>query len=301
MSSEIIIGSRGSDLALWQANFVKDKLQSLGHQVRITIIKTQGDKIQHLSFDKMEGKGFFTKELENALLSKKIDLAVHSCKDLETNYPEGLTIAANSSRANPADLLLINPDFYDEAELWNLGRNARVGTSSARRKVQLKEGRPDIELMDIRGNVPTRVGKLRSGKFDAIVLAKAGIDRLEFDHSDLKAFEFSPEDFIPAPAQGVLALQTRSDDKNLIEILREIHDEHVGLCIDIERKVLNLFNGGCQLPLGAYCTMNGSGYDLRVAMAKTVNHSVQRVEFFGEPDQNLAERAVDELKKKVPA
>lgn len=301
MRSEILIGSRGSDLALWQANFVKDKLEALGHQVRIIIIKTQGDRIQHLSFDKMEGKGFFTKELEQALLSKKVDLAVHSCKDLETNHPEGLTIAANSSRANPADLLLVNPDFYDEGQLWNLAKNARVGTSSARRKVQLKERRPDIELLDIRGNVPTRVGKLRDGNFDAIVLAKAGIDRLEFDYSDLKAFEFSPEEFIPAPAQGVLALQTRSDDRELIEVLRNIHNEEVGSCISIERKVLNLFDGGCQLPLGAYCTEKDGKYDLRVAMARTVNHSVIRAEFKGDSGESLAERAVEALKKKVPA
>lgn len=301
MRTEILIGSRGSDLALWQANFVKDKLEELGHKVRIVIIKTQGDLIQHLSFDKMEGKGFFTKELENSLLTKKVDLAVHSCKDLETNHPEGLTIAANSSRANPADLLLISPEFYDESELWNLARNARVGTSSARRKVQLKERRPDIELLDIRGNVPTRVGKLRDGKFDAIVLAKAGIDRLEFDYSDLRAFEFSPEEFIPAPAQGVLALQTRSDDQELIEVLKNIHNKDVGRCISVERKVLNLFDGGCQLPLGAYCTERDGKYDLRVAMAQTVNHSVVRAEFMGDTGDNLAERAVDALKKKAPA
>jgi len=301
MRSEILIGSRGSDLALWQANFVKDKLEDAGHKVRIIIIKTQGDLIQHLSFDKMEGKGFFTKELESALINEKVDLAVHSCKDLETNYPDGLTIAANSARANPSDLLLMNPEFYDEGQLWNLGRNARVGTSSARRKVQLKEQRPDVNLLDIRGNVPTRIGKLRDGKFDAIVLAKAGVDRLEFDYSDLKAFEFSPTEFIPAPAQGVLALQTRSNDAELIEILQSIHNEEVKSCISIERKVLNLFNGGCQLPLGAYCTVKNGNFDLRVAMSETVNSPVVRTEFLNETGENLAERAVDQIKKKVLA
>jgi hydroxymethylbilane synthase len=155
--------------------------------------------------------------------------------------------------------------------------------------------------LDIRGNVPTRVIKLREGNFDAIVLAKAGIDRLEFDYSDLKAFEFSPEEFIPAPAQGVLALQTRSDDHELIEVLRNIHNNEVGSCISIERKVLNLFDGGCQLPLGAYCTEREGKYDLRVAMAKTLNHSVIRAEFIGDTGENLAERAVEVLKKKVPA
>ncbi|HKK38856.1 MAG TPA: hypothetical protein VJ949_05540, partial [Cryomorphaceae bacterium] len=140
--SSIVIGSRGSDLALWQANHIKAKLEDLGHSVEIKIIKTQGDIIQHLSFDKMEGKGFFTKELEKELLEETIDMAVHSFKDLETNYPEGLTIGAVTDRANPRDVLLIRKENVDASEKWEVKQGALIGTSSARRKVQLRKHRP---------------------------------------------------------------------------------------------------------------------------------------------------------------
>ena len=179
--SEIVIGSRGSDLALWQAHHVKDRLTELGHNVTINIIKTQGDKIQHLSFDKLEGKGFFTKEIEAALLDGSIDLAVHSHKDLETNPPEDLIIGAVSNRANPADLLLIRKASADNSRKWNLKEGAIVGTSSARRKSQMLAYRSDVNLKDLRGNVPTRINKLREKQYDAILLAKAGVDRLELD------------------------------------------------------------------------------------------------------------------------
>ena len=298
MNSEIIIGSRGSDLALWQANFVKASLEELGHSVRIEIIKTQGDKIQHLSFDKMEGKGFFTKEIEEALLDKRIDLAVHSCKDLETNQPDGLIIAANSSRANPADILLIKPEAFDPDQKWYLKQNAVVGTSSARRKVQLLHHRPDVQIEDIRGNVPTRVNKLRDGNFDAIVLAKAGLDRLQLDYSDLQYFEFDPNEFIPAPAQGVLALQVRESDLSLLDALKPMHNEDVGECIEVERKVLNLLEGGCQLPLGSYCTKSESGYVLKVAIADDLESPLHSLQFEQLHHEGLAELAIAELKKK---
>ena len=179
----VIIGSRGSDLALWQAYFVKSELERLGCSVDLNIIKTQGDKVQHLSFDKLEGKGFFTKEIEDALLSKTLDLAVNSHKDLETNPPAGLTISCVSERANPADILLINKNAVDTSAKWNLKHGAIVGTSSTRRKSQMLKYRVDVEINDLRGNVPTRINKLRQGNYDAILLAKAGIDRLEIDLS----------------------------------------------------------------------------------------------------------------------
>ena len=249
----IIIGTRGSDLALWQANFVRKELEHRGHEVHIEIIKTQGDKIQDLSFDKMEGKGFFTKEIEDALLRNEIDLAVHSHKDLETNQPEGLEVAAVSSRANPCELLLIRESVHEENALWGLKKDAVVGTSSARRKSQLLALRPDVQIKELRGNVPTRVEKLKSGAYDAILLAKAGILRLELDLSDLVCIDLTPDEFVPAPAQGVLALQIRSSAIELKNILEQINDPAVQKLVHLERSVLNLMDGGCQLPLGVYC------------------------------------------------
>lgn len=296
---EIVIGSRGSDLALWQANYIKDLLEKEGHVVRIQIIKTQGDIIQHLSFEKMEGKGFFTKELETALRESQVDLAVHSFKDLETDQPEDLSISAILNRANPADILLIRKDFANANETWNLKKGSKVGTSSARRKMQIKFNRPDVVIDDIRGNVPTRVKKLRDGMFDAIVLAKAGLDRLNLDISDLVAYEFDPREFIPAPAQGALACQIRAGDDRVAEILKAIHNPKVAEMVSVERKVLNLFEGGCQLPLGAFCEETDNGIELRAIMAPTHEEEPSRVFLTAQTTEGLAEKAVAELKKKV--
>jgi len=250
---DINIGSRGSDLALWQAHYIQKQLQALGVSANISVIKTQGDIIQNLSFDKMEGKGFFTKEIENALLDTSIDLAVHSHKDLETNTPLGLTIAAVSQRENPSDMLLINKDAVDISQKWLLKKNARIGTSSVRRKSQIVAHRPDLIINDLRGNVPTRIEKLNSNNFDAIVIACAGVKRLDINLTKFEVLELAPEEFVPAPAQGVLGLQIRSDDIELLKILREINDAQTQKIVEIEREILNLMNGGCQIPLGVYC------------------------------------------------
>lgn len=263
--NKIRIGSRGSDLALWQANHVKKQLEDLGQEVEIIIIKTQGDRIQHLSFDKLEGKGFFTKEIEDALLANEIDLAVHSHKDLETTPPDNLLIAAVSERENPADILLMLPQAFHDEEHWNLKRNALVGTSSARRKALLKHFRPDIEIKDLRGNVPTRIQKLRNGEYDAIVLAAAGVQRLELDLSEFQVVTLPLNEFVPAPAQGVLGLQIREADTNLAQLLTRLNDDEVAKAIHIERSVLNRLDGGCQLPLGVHCSPEG---DIFVAFGK---------------------------------
>lgn len=248
---KIRIGSRGSDLALWQANHVKNQLEALGAEVSITIIKTQGDEIQHLSFDKLEGKGFFTKEIEQALLQDTIDLAVHSHKDLETNPPEGLIIAAVSERENPSDVLLIHPKAFDKEAFWSLKEGSVVGTSSARRKSQLVGYRSDVIIKDLRGNVPTRLQKLVDGEYDAILLAKAGLDRLKLDLQGMHEIVLDPEQFIPAPAQGVLALQIRENDHELYNFMQAMNHEDIQSQIALERTVLNRLQGGCQLPLGA--------------------------------------------------
>ena len=249
----ITIGTRGSDLALWQANHVKSKLEAIGQNVSIEVIKTRGDQIQDLSFDKMEGKGFFTKEIEIALLNHDIDLAVHSHKDLETVQPKGLKVTAVSGRENPCELLLINKSAHNPNAPWELKKKSIIGTSSARRKSQLLAIRSDVEIKDLRGNVPTRVAKLKSGEYDAILIAKAGALRLNLDLSDLISLDLTPDEFVPAPAQGVLAFQIRSQDKELEEILQEINDHQIQKLVGLEREVLGLMDGGCQLPLGVYC------------------------------------------------
>ncbi|MEY3084224.1 MAG: hypothetical protein RL037_404 [Bacteroidota bacterium] len=249
---KIRIGSRGSDLALWQANYVKGILEEKGCEVSISIIQTKGDEFKDLGFDKMEGKGFFTKEIENSLINQEIDLAVHSHKDLETTEPEGLTTAAVSYREDPSELLLINEDSWSEHDVWELKKNAVIGTSSSRRKSQVLALRQDLTIKDLRGNVPTRVEKLKSGAYDAILLAYAGVTRLNLDLGGLKVVKLDPEEFVPAPAQGVLALQIRKNETKLSELLAEINNEEVQQQILVERSILKSMDGGCQLPLGVF-------------------------------------------------
>lgn len=290
-TNSIIIGTRGSDLALWQANFVRRELETRGHHVHIEIIKTQGDHFQDLSFDKMEGKGFFTKEIEVALLNNDIDLAVHSHKDLETKQPDGLEVAAVSSRANPCELLLIRESIYQENALWGLKKDAIVGTSSARRKSQLLALRSDVQIKELRGNVPTRVEKLKTGVYDAILLAKAGILRLELDLSGLVCIDLTPDEFVPAPAQGVLALQIRSVDIELKQVLQQINDPAVQKLIHLERSVLSLMDGGCQLPLGVFC----DNKYVHVAFSDDAMHPSRYFRFPYKDDPGFAKKIVEHL------
>jgi hydroxymethylbilane synthase len=273
-SRRVIIGSRGSDLALWQANTVKNQLSGIGIESEIKIISTQGDRIQHLSLDKLEGKGFFTREIEEELLAGKIDLAVHSHKDLPTISPPGLCIAAVSMREDPSDLLLIREEKFDPNKLHGLPKSAVVGTSSFRRKLLLKAWRDDLVIQDLRGNVPTRINKLREGQYDAILIAWAGVKRLNLDLSGLKSIRLSQREFVPAPAQGVLALQTREQDVELIKLLQPLHHQEVQDCINLERKVLNMMEGGCHTPLGILCRPDTdeddqSVYHIHLAWAST--------------------------------
>jgi len=291
---KVIIGSRGSDLALWQVRYVTAQLEALGCEVELKIIKTQGDKIQHLSFDKLEGKGFFTKEIEEALLSKDVDLAVHSHKDLETNPPAGLIIAAVSDREDPSEVVLVRKECVDPTQRFEFKTNAIVGTSSARRKSQLLAFRPDIEIKELRGNVPTRINKLREGQYDAIMLAKAGVTRLELDLSDLHVVTLDPKEFIPAPAQGVLGLQIREKDTELFHLLQNINNKEVQERISIERKVLNLLDGGCQLPLGVYTEKEGDTLKTWVAQAESWDQTPKRLYV----ENHSAEDIVSLLKKK---
>jgi hydroxymethylbilane synthase len=267
---KITIGSRGSELALWQANHIKDLLESNGHQIEIKIIVTAGDRIQDLGFDKMEGKGFFTKEIEEALMRKEIDLAVHSLKDLETTSPAGLELAAISKREDPSDVMLIGSRTAVRGEtVLKLAPNSVVGTSSARRKSQLIALRPDLRIRDLRGNVPTRLKKLRAGEYDAILLAAAGIARLKLDTSDLLVNVLEPMEFVPAPGQGALGLQIRTEDAALKAAIQCVNHAETAAAVMLEREVLRNLDGGCQLPLGAYCTNNSDGWTVTCAYSKS--------------------------------
>jgi len=304
-TKKIIIGSRGSDLALWQANFVLGQLKKIGLEATLKIIKTQGDKVQDLSFDKLEGKGFFTKEIEEALENKEIDLAVHSHKDLPTVSPKGLMIAAVSEREDPSELLLMNKTAVDEKQKFSLKQNAIVGTSSSRRKSQLLAWRNDLKVIDLRGNVPTRIQKLRDKKYDAILLANAGVSRLEINLEVFHAETLEARDFIPAPAQGVLALQIRESDQDLLRLLQGINFPDVSETIAVERKVLNLFDGGCQLPLGVFCEKEEDHegeaiYKVRVAKADNADAFPKYFYFESRKTEGFAEKIVRRMGEVKP-
>ncbi|MCH2084451.1 MAG: hydroxymethylbilane synthase [Saprospiraceae bacterium] len=297
MEKTIRIGTRGSKLALWQAHFTQDQLKAIGVESELVIIKTRGDQIQHLGFDKMEGKGFFTKEIEDALLRGDIDVAVHSMKDLPTQSPEGLVITAVSYRENPADWLVVRKEEAVADATLKLKENAVVGTSSARRKAQLLHFRPDIQLKDIRGNVPTRLNKLREGQFDGIVLAAAGLSRLEMDLSAFEVIKFSPKEFIPAPAQGVLAWQTNEKDIATRRIFKQLHQQNTSVATNIERKVLRLLDGGCQMPLGVYCEQDRAGnFHVWAALASAWDQPLKTTRLSSSTHFQLAEQIFEQIK-----
>ncbi|MGB4774595.1 MAG: hydroxymethylbilane synthase [Daejeonella sp.] len=291
-TSSIIIGTRGSELALWQANFVKDQLAVIGISAELKIIKTQGDKILNLSFDKIEGKGFFTKELEEELLNGSIDLAVHSHKDLPTNHSPGLVIAAVSEREDPAEVLLILKDCVDIYQKLSVKFGGMVGTSSNRRKAQLLSIRPDLEIEDLRGNVPTRIQKLRDEDYDAIMIAKAGVNRLGIDLSEFHVEELDPTELIPAPAQGVLAYQIREADVELFTKLQILNNPEVAEQIAVERKVLNMFDGGCHMPLGSYCRKDEGVYQVWTCKANEGDQFPDRLFMEADTTIGLAEKIV---------
>jgi len=264
---KMMIGSRGSDLALFQAGIVQSALRErCGREADIKVIKTQGDRVDTLSFDKMEGKGFFTKELEEALLDGTIDLAVHSLKDLPTTQPAGLRIGAVGFRADRRELLLVTEPALAGAGVLPVRPGALIGTSSARRKAQIAYHNPELEIRDLRGNVPTRIKKLRDGQYDAIVIAAAGAQRLGLDLSGLETIHLGLEDFLPAPAQGVLAIEIRDDHDETAPLMASLNSSQVEQEVALERGLLRRFNAGCSLPLGVYAEITRSGMRLAAVL-----------------------------------
>ena len=256
MSRSLVIGSRGSKLALWQAEQAKARLLALNPEIdiRVEIIKTTGDvKTDPLSV--IGGKGVFTKELEDALLDGRIDLAVHSLKDLPTVLPNGLTISAICQRDDPRDALVVRDDLKARSgSILNLPENAVVGTSSQRRVAQLKALRGDVVVKDVRGNVDTRLRKLDEGQYDALILASAGLRRLELDHRIDAAI--STEEMVPAVGQGAIAIETRADDEFTIETTSALDHEETRLCCLAERAFLRTLGGGCQFPIAAHAVID---------------------------------------------
>lgn len=300
---KVIIGTRGSDLALWQANYTKDKLASIGIIAELKIIKTQGDKILNLRLDKLEGKGFFTKELEEELLGGIIDIAVHSHKDLPTINPPGLIIAAVPEREDPSELLLILKDCVDVTQKLSLKTGAIVGTSSNRRKAQMLALRPDLDIQDLRGNVPTRIQKLRNEDYDAILLAKAGANRLNIDLSEFQIEVIATTELVPAPSQGALAIQIRETDTELLNLLKQINHTQTAEEIAVERKVLNLFEGGCHMPLGCYCKKENGLFEVWTSKAETDEDFPDRLFLRTSTTEGLAEKIVAKFaaERKKPA
>lgn len=244
----LVIGSRGSQLALWQANYIKDRLEARGAETRIEIIHTTGDKILDVPLNKVGGKGLFTKEIEEALLDGRIDLAVHSLKDLPTELPKGLTLASIPQRVEPLDAIV-------GGKLRELKFGATVGTSSLRRIAQLKRIRPDLNLQSIRGNVDTRINKVEKGAYDAIVLAAAGLRRLGW--GDIISETFRADILLPAVGQGALAIETLSEGPGL-KACKPLDDPWAHFAVTAERAMLAELGGGCQVPIGAYATLENT-------------------------------------------
>jgi hydroxymethylbilane synthase len=262
--SSLRIGSRGSQLALWQANHIADALRGLGHSVSIQIIKTTGDRLQDAAFraanpEAEDGKGIFIKEIEEALAASTIHLAVHSLKDLPTELAPQFTLAAIPARADARDVLVT----VGNKKLSELPKNVRVGTTSPRRQTQLLALRNDLSFVAMRGNVDTRLRKLTEGQADALILAAAGLERLGL--AEHISERFAVTDLCPAPGQGALAIECRAEDPITQALLAPLDDAATRYAVTAERAALHALGGGCSVPIGIFCEATTSGYALHGA------------------------------------
>jgi hydroxymethylbilane synthase len=288
----IRIGSRGSQLALWQANHIANALRSAGHEVSIEIIRTTGDKLQRVAFNKVGTKGMFTKEIEDALLDSRIDLAVHSLKDLPTEIATSFAIAAIPLRVDPRDAF-VSVKYESFAALPS---GARIGTSSLRRQSQLRAQRRDVELVEFRGYVDTRLRKLSEGQVDAAVLASAGLERLE--RTEWVRERFSPLVLCPAPGQGALAIETRADDMQTRSAVVFLDDAASRFAVTAERAALADLGGGCHVPIGVYCEPSLQGYTVTGAVAHPDGSALVRAELehqYGQSAEELGRRLAERL------
>lgn len=284
---KLVIGSRGSQLARWQADHIASRLREIGVETRIEIIRTSGDRLQNVSLVQAGGKGLFTKEIEEALQQRSIDLAVHSLKDLPTEHPPGLVLAAIPEREDPRDALV-------GCRLHQLPHAARVGTSSNRRRAQMLLLRPDLIVEPVRGNVDTRLRKLHEGQFHAILLAAAGLRRLGMEHEI--SHLFTPEEICPAPGQGALAIQTREGDP-AFDVCQKLNHDPTSSVVRCERTLLTALGGGCQLPIGAYAEIHGKTLTLMAGVFSPdgARHLKVRVTGSGTLPEELGHEAAERL------
>lgn len=289
----ILIGTRGSQLALKQAEGVRAQIAGLfgGFDVNLEVIKTLGDRLSAKEAQEVAGEkpviGLFTRELDEALLSKKIRAAIHSLKDVPTVLPKGIQFGAFIKRADPRDALITK----SRLKFSQLPSGFRVGTSSPRREAQIKAARPDLVVLPLRGNVDTRLRKLNEGEFDGIVIAVAGLIRLSRE-TEITEF-LDPEDILPAPAQGVLCITIRQDDSEFLEKLKSIHDIPTWICARAERSFLRTLQGGCRVPVGALASIEGSNLSLEGVVADIDGKQVMR--FKQESDVSDPEKLGDDL------
>ncbi len=293
MSDTVVIGTRGSDLALWQANHVRDLLVQAWPDldVQVEVVKTKGDKILDVALSKIGDKGLFTKELERTLMDGQVDICVHSMKDMPTVLPDGLKIAAMPQRADARDVLIDFKGLSFDA----LPVGARVATGSLRRVSQLASLRPDIELCEIRGNVGTRIGKVESGEFDALVLAASGVDRLGL--TDGIQQRFSPDTMVPAVGQGAIGIEARSGDDRIARLLEPIKCDRTMRAVSAERHIMRVLEGGCQVPIGAYAREEEGRMDIIAFVGSLDGARIVRAQAQGpvEQSEELAQQAVDDL------
>lgn len=291
-SKTLRIATRQSQLALWQAEYVKSELQKrhLNLQVELIGFKTKGDIILDTPLAKVGGKALFVKELEVAMLANEADIAVHSMKDVPMEFPEGLGLVTICDREDPTDAFVSN--HY--ASLDELPHGSRVGTSSLRRQCQLREKRPDLKVLDLRGNVNTRLAKLDAGEYDAIILATAGLLRLEFD--DRIRQRIAPEVSLPAGGQGAVGIECRVDDAEICELVRSLHHADTATCVAAERAMNRRLQGGCQVPIACYAILEGDQIWLRGLVGAVDGSQILRDEIRGPAEQaeqlgvTLAER-----------
>jgi len=277
------IGTRGSLLAKWQAEYVRKRLFTAGGvEAEIVIIKTSGDKLQHIPLTQFGGKGVFIKELEDALLEESIDVAVHSVKDIPTDVPSRLTFPAVCRREDVRDCLVSSSG----ATLTTLRYGARVGTSSLRRQAQLRHVRPDLDVRDLRGNVDTRLRKVESGEYEAVVLAKAGLDRLGWTHRISDTLE--PDICMPAVGQGAIAVECRLKDTEAAQVLGILDDAESRTAIIAERALLSTLQGGCQLPLGAWARLDRGDLVMEACVCSVDGAQYVKQRATAPPDQAVA-------------